>query len=251
MSDFATAGGHWYLPSGEPYYTMVGANGKERNVTLRDARKVGAVPSVTGIIRCAAAPQLERWKRNQVLLAALTLPAVPGETGDAFIARVEQDWQEQGRAAADRGTAIHAAVEKHYRGEQPDEALWDWVKATRDEIKAKCGDQDWSAERSFACALGYGGKTDLHSPGWVLDVKGKEGDVRNQKLSLYDEHLMQLAAYRYGLGFPLAWCGIVFVGRDVPSAVLVEASVQDIEKGWLMFKSLLNYWQVKNGHKPI
>ena len=91
MSDFATAGGHWYLPDGAPYYTLIGANGKERAVTLRDARKVMARPSVTGIIRCAAAPQLEKWKRNQVLLAALTLPHRPDESEQAWLERVEQD----------------------------------------------------------------------------------------------------------------------------------------------------------------
>lgn len=31
--------GHWYSKEGEPKYTIIGANGKERNTTLRDAKK--------------------------------------------------------------------------------------------------------------------------------------------------------------------------------------------------------------------
>ena len=31
--------GHWYTQEGEPMYTVIGANGKERNTTLRDAKK--------------------------------------------------------------------------------------------------------------------------------------------------------------------------------------------------------------------
>ena len=31
--------GHWYTQTGEPMYTVIGANGKERNTTLRDAKK--------------------------------------------------------------------------------------------------------------------------------------------------------------------------------------------------------------------
>ncbi len=255
MSDFATAGGHWYAPDGSPAYTIVGANGKERPTTLRDARKLGLLPSVTGIIRMAAAPALERWKRNQVLMSAMTLPAVAGESSDAFIARVEQDWQEQGRAAADRGTAIHGAIERHYRGEPPDEDFWPWVKAAKLAIADGCGlgsyeASYWSAERSFASRIGYGGKTDLHSSVWTIDVKSKDGDPTEDVPKLYDEHLMQLAAYRVGLGTPLARCGILFVGRDAPKAQFVEATAEDLQQGWKMFAALLDFWCAKNGYRP-
>ena len=250
MSDFATAGGHWYKQDGSPFYTIIGKNGKERPVTLRDARPVGAVPSVTGIIRCAAAPQLEKWKRNQILLSALTLPHFPDETEDAWLARVEQDWQEQGKTAAERGTAIHAAIEQHYRGERPSEDLWDWVVKTKTEIDGTCGKWDWSAERSFASPLGYGGKTDLHCLQWVIDVKTKDGDVTQDKMTTYDEHAMQAAAYRHGLGYQNARCAILFVGRDVPSAQLVELSEENLSQGWAMFKALLAYWQAKNKYAP-
>ena len=52
---------------------LVGANGKERNTTLRDARQHGYVPSVTTIIGMAAKPSLENWKINQALNSAITL----------------------------------------------------------------------------------------------------------------------------------------------------------------------------------
>ena len=51
---FKSESGHWYTQEGEPMYTIVGANGKERNTTLRDAKKEGFVPSVTTIIGIAA-----------------------------------------------------------------------------------------------------------------------------------------------------------------------------------------------------
>jgi len=51
--------GHWYRRSdGSPQYTIVGKNGKERDTTLRDAREHNLVPSVTTIMRIAAAPGL-------------------------------------------------------------------------------------------------------------------------------------------------------------------------------------------------
>ena len=36
--------GHWYTQEGDPMYTVIGANGKERNTTLRDAKKDNLVP---------------------------------------------------------------------------------------------------------------------------------------------------------------------------------------------------------------
>lgn len=247
MSDFATAAGHWYDPSGQPRYTITGKNGKERNTTLRDAREYGYVPSVTTIIRMAAAPALEKWKRDQVLMAALTLPRKDGEGEREWLARVEQDWQAAGRQAADRGTRIHAGVEKHYRGEPPDEEVWDWVKVARDALDTHCGPQEWSAERSFAHPMGYGGKTDLHSSEWVIDIKTKDGPLKSD---LYDEHSMQLAAYRRGLGVDRARCGILFIDRATPAALFAPTDDDAMTGALAMFDALLAFWQAKTGYYP-
>ncbi len=247
MSDFATSGGHWYREDGTPCYTIVGKNGKERNTTLRDARELGLVPSVTTIIRTAAAPALEKWKRGQVLMAALTLPRRIDESESAWLERVERDWQEQGRAAADKGTAIHGALERYYRGEAPDEEYWDWVKVCRNVIENTCGhDNLWSTERSFAHPLGYGGKLDLHSRNWLLDAKTKDGI---ETADVYDEHLMQLAAYKRGAGLNEARCGILFIDRLTAAARIVLVPEWDIARGLAMFDSLLAFWQSKNRYR--
>ena len=59
-SKYKSEAGHWYTRDGEPMYTIIGANGKERNTTLRDAKKEGFVPSVTTILGMVAKPSLER-----------------------------------------------------------------------------------------------------------------------------------------------------------------------------------------------
>src|SRR5690349_12080652 len=38
---------HWYTRSGEPMYTVTAKDGSQRKTDLRDARKLGLVPSVT------------------------------------------------------------------------------------------------------------------------------------------------------------------------------------------------------------
>ena len=237
---------HWYTRSGDPAYTVKGSNGT-RSTTLKDARKLNLVPSVTSILNVAAKPALEIWKQRQLLLAALTLPKIDSESEDEYIDRIIRDSKEEGKAAADAGTEIHASIEAFYKGETIGHLTH--VKATVDALLREFGRQSWVAEKSFAHELGFGGKCDLHCPDAVVDIKTKEfGDP--SKVEAYDEHIMQLAAYRMGLGVPEARCANVFVSRSVPGLVkVIEHSQEDIQKGWEMFTHLLNYWQLSKGYK--
>ena len=103
---------HWYLPDRSPFHEVERTDGKGlRSVTLRDARKVGAFPSVTNVLSVLAKPALDAWKQEQAILAALTLPRLDGESEDDFARRVVADMSAQVTKAADLGTAIHAACE--------------------------------------------------------------------------------------------------------------------------------------------
>lgn len=126
---------HWYAPDGSPAYTVRGKNGKERNTTLRDARELGLVPSVTTIIKCAAAPGLEAWKQQQVLHAALTLPRIEGEPEKDYLERIMRDSQEQARKAAERGTEIHAAIQEYF-SDKPYVSVSPHVLAVVEELNA-------------------------------------------------------------------------------------------------------------------
>lgn len=242
---------HWYARNGEPCYEMQGKTGM-RPTTLRDARKLGLLPSVTTIIKCAAAPALEIWKQNQVMLAALTLTRLPGESDESFCQRVIQDSQEQARKARDKGTEIHAAVQGHFENEPPHPDYWPHVKGTLEVLAANCGEQKWIAEKSFAHFLGFGGKTDLHSPEWVLDFKTKEfSPEQAPTLKTWDDHAMQLAAYQRGLNVPGSRCGIVYVSTTHPGLCrLIEIDESDLEKGWYMFEALLKFWKARCGYFP-
>ncbi len=246
MADFASEGGHYYMPDGSPFYTIVGKNGKERPVTLRDARPVGAVPSVTGILKCADKPALTQYFVKQAVMASLTLPRNTGESDDDYIKRILTDSRQEGADARDVGTEIHGAVERCDMIGQ----YANWVVAVDMRLKETIDLHlhEFSPEKSFAHPLGYGGKVDLHCDEWVIDVKTKSGPAGGRKL--WDEELMQLAAYRVGLGLPAARCAILHVDRDNPTAELLEAAEADLERGWSMFRALLAYWQAKNNYRP-
>lgn len=248
--------GHWYERDGKPAYTVTAKNGQNRATTLRDARTLSLVPSVTTILNIAAKPGLDTWKQQQVLLAALTLPRQENESEQQWLERVMQDSKTTGKIAAERGTSLHAIVEGYFADNSsvPSEYV-DMCRTVQATLDAHFGPQNWKSEKSFAHEIGYGGKVDLHSDNIVVDIKTKEGSL--DKVDVYAEHGMQLAAYREGFKMPMAYCANLFIGYKVVDGKvvfdgqvkLIEHSQSDLNRYWNMFKCLLAFWQLKNNYK--
>lgn len=235
--------GHWYNRLGEPAYFVESAKGAQRPTTLADARKLNLLPSVTTILAAAARPGLEAWKQQQLLLAALTLPPREGESLDAFAERAIADARRQSNDARDRGTEIHARVQQGFEGGPGNESYLEVKRA----LDGAFGTQPWVSEKSFAHKLGYGGKVDLHCPKFVVDIKTKPFE-KGDDIQPFDDNLMQLAAYRVGLGFEHANCANVFVSTAVSGLVTIHHwRPSDLERGWQMFEALLNFWYAKTG----
>lgn len=128
----------------EACYTMPKKDGSGmKDTTLREARELGLLPSVTSILRVMAQPGLERYKLGQVIYSAMTLPreredcttwehrvhatlmgmeSIDGlrhaydnppryiESDDAFAKRVVEDSEAQAAKAAEFGTRIHDVI---------------------------------------------------------------------------------------------------------------------------------------------
>lgn len=233
---------HWYNKDGSTQYTVIGANGKERATTLRDAKKMDLVPSVTTILNVAAKPGLTNWLQQQVLLAALTLPRADGEPEESWLERVMQDSKSTGKDAADRGTHMHNQIEDYFTGKDRAQDN-EYAINTYEAVNKEFGLQAWECERSFASDLGFGGKVDLSAQGIVIDFKTK--DKVDDKTDVYDEHLMQLAAYRVGLGMPFATCANVFVD-PAGNVKIITHTEKEMKKAEHMFMSLLSFYRIKN-----
>ena len=252
MQENKSESGHWYTRDGEPAYTTIGANGKVRNTTLRDAKKLDLLPSVTTIIGVAAKPGLQTWLQNQAILAALTLPRKEGEEESEYLSRVLSDSKAQGREAADRGTYIHGILESFFDGMLL-ESVPQYCHAVEKELKVAFGNRLWIPEKSGSHELGFAGKVDLCAKGdkvkgippVVVDFKTKETPL--EKVVPYEDHIMQLAAYRELLGFSDARCAIVFVNGLTNEAKLCEISEEELQKGLKCFFHLLRFYQIKSG----
>jgi hypothetical protein len=245
----AQEGGHWYAKDGTPAYTVTAKNGEQRSTTLRDAKKMGLLPSVTTIMKAAASPGLEAWKLNQMMLAALTLPRAEGEGEESFIKRIQADSKDQARKAAERGTQVHTAIEQFFDGQINANDL-PYLEPVYKAVNDTFGNLMWAVEKSFATESGFAGKIDLHSmdgDGVVVDFKTKEFTSDTlEKVAGFDENVMQLSAYRTGLKKPNARCANVFVSVTEPGLVVVkEWTQEELARGWAMFDALKTFYYAK------
>jgi hypothetical protein len=230
-------------------YTVTAKNGEQRSTTLRDAKKMGLLPSVTTIMKAAASPGLEAWKLNQMMLAALTLPRGEGEGEESFIKRIQADSKEHARKAAERGTQVHTAIEQFFDGHINADDL-PYLEPVYKAVNDTFGNLVWAVEKSFATESGFAGKVDIHSrdgEGVVADFKTKEFTKDTlEKVAGFDENVMQLAAYRYGLNLPKARCANIFVSVTEPGLVVVkEWTQEELARGWAMFDALKTFYYAK------
>jgi hypothetical protein len=229
---------------------LIGKNGNERNVNIKDARIVKAVPSVTLITSVADKPGLRQYFDRQMYDAAYTTPRPKGMTDEEHFAECQKWAKEHAELARTSGTELHGAIEQYIQG-QPS-LLWSpHIAEIEAQLLALGIDLTQGiAEHSFASPLGYGGKTDYvcKDPEVILDFKSKK--VIDPKVKAYDENLMQLAAYSRGLSMPDARCLNVFIGTDDRKCLILEYTPEDLQKAWAMFQALLTFWQLKNSYVP-
>ena len=248
-TEHLSGAGHWYDYKGDAQYTIIGKNGKERPTTLRDARKLFYVPSVTGIIGVAAKPGLENWKIDQGISAALTLERLANENDYEFLARVKSDSKEQGMKAAEIGTIIHAQIEQGFQGKRETKPYLA-VRKLLDELYP---DETWIAEGSFCHTLGYGGKIDLYSEsGIFIDFKTKD-NLEGKKASslVYDEHGMQLSSYALGIGIVHPTRVSIIIDRSNTELIVSHIWHPGTHARHLaMFNSLLTYWKLLKNYDP-
>ncbi len=272
---------HWYALDGTPTYTIKGANGKERDTTLRDARKLKLVPSVTTVMGVQDKPNLLIWKMNQLLDAAVANPYHPlvGDEQECR-AKVLKQSNEVTKKAAENGTLIHDTLEQCIKEDMISckKSIIDVIEPVMCFLKDNFDGFEWVAEDSFAHPLGFGGKIDLYGvknkgkaseQRMVLDFKTKNKDSDGmEKMKAYDDHHLQTAAYVKGLEDTKEiflrnkldyskWKRYnLFIGYDVNKkgvftfTGLKLTESKDFEREWGMFEKLLEFWKLKNSYNP-
>ena len=248
--------GHWYTKDGEPMHWIEGANGKMRDTTLRDARKLNLRPSVTEIINTIDKPALTRWKLKQVTAACYNNDSPAGlyfpEYDDYHSEMMNRAFADS-TDARDRGSEIHDAMERWFKLEPAIEGdIFDIADAACHEIVKFTGTDKFTSEQTVS-GDGYGGMVDLHNDEFLIDFKTKDIDDPTKKMA-WDEQAMQLAAYDEALGLHEGSprrCINVFIDSTKPGLVVIhEWKPEEIKLAWQKFKLLVKYWQITKGYVP-
>ena len=244
---------HWYCAvTGEPRYTTIGKNGKERNTTLRDAKANPGtlVPSVSTINGQLSKDGLNTWLQGEAVKAAMENPRGLQEEEKDYIARILELAKKKSQDAMARGTTIHDWIESFYNNEFIPESP-SYVITVDKAITAHFGAQLWIPEQSLVNSQeGYGGKCDLYCKpsvgfgGVVIDFKSTEKSPA--ELTPYIDNTLQLAAYREVLA-PSARCANVYINGDTGEVAIYEHKEQDLRDAYEMFLSLLKIYKLKTG----
>ena len=259
------SGSHWYSLDGQPCHTVPTKDGGDkRNTTLRDARKLNLLPSVTNIIGILDKPQLTKWKMREVAKAAIAIPGPQGEEPvERFADRAIEAAMSQVGEAADLGSRIHAAIENLMRGsaEEPSEELKPYVKPVLDWMR-QVGVKVTHSEIVLVNAVhGFAGRVDaLFTWGdgfgkmGICDFKTKKTKP-DEKVEAYDEHTLQLAAYaatHYGpehLQHVVA--ANLFISSTEPGRLeVVKHDKAKLVAAYEAFTQMCAVWRFRKGYDP-
>lgn len=125
-------GNHWYDCRGE--------HKPRHDADLRVARKEGLYPSVTTIDKAVFKNDfLDKWKIEQIVLAAASTYKQPHESDDQYCQRIYDMSLDKPRDAADFGTRIHDAIERYPASPAPELLPWfnkyhEWHTANVDAV---------------------------------------------------------------------------------------------------------------------
>jgi len=240
---------HWYYPDSRPCYEVPYADPSKgmRPTTLRDAKKLGLLPSVTTCLRVLDKPALNSWKIEMAVLAVLTTPKLADEPLDAFIKRVLSVDKEQDAEAAkarELGTQIHDALELALGNWPYEESFAPYVLPVLDALKPM---GKVLATEKIMVGEGYAGRIDAILDGNEITVVDFKTTKTLPKESWW-EHQLQTAAYCAALGNTgnkrIKSCNIYI---DTINAGKIFVSVQeDWGKAFEAFDHVLSYWKITN-----
>lgn len=244
---------HWYTPDGTACHEVLRADGSGmRPTTLRDARKLGLLPSVTTILKVLHKQALVEWLISTACLSVLTAPKLEGEDLDSFVKRVlttEKQQDQEAQKARDLGTNIHAAIEIELNGGVCALELEHFVGPAMDLIKTL---GTVRATEKIVVGDGYAGKLDCIVENNYLVVLDFKSCKKLPKESFW-EHQMQTAAYAAALGnagTQQIKTANIYISTTEPGQTML--CIQDEwQKAAHAFHHMVRYWHISNDYDPI
>ena len=248
--------GHWYDAEGRSAHVILGKNGKERNTTVADARKMGLLPSVTSIQGILHKEQLVSWRIEQAIMSALTLPKEENETLEDYARRVVKDSKEATTKAANHGTRMHEQAENILMGRAvcKDEDLQPYIETFRKWSEENVEKTHW-CERSLVGA-GYAGRCDAYVKlkgigDAIIDLKNRKVNKKYNTPPFYPHDGQQLWAYRNASENPKCACVSVVLASNDPEYIEHHQWDEDeLYQAGIAFCAMQKVWAWVKGYTP-
>lgn len=257
---------HWYHRNGVPCHTVPTADGKGvRSVNLRWDRHLNLLPSSTNIISVKAKPSLDKYKIEQALMAAVTLPRLDGEGEDAFMERVVVDMESHMRAAAEFGTKIHKYCEQFHLGNNiEDPGLEPYVADYKRWFAENVKEVIWVEKVLVNEKVGYAGTadtllllkddrkalSDLKTQGIKSRVTKTKGTIKNEP-AFYETWEYQLVSYGKCLAIePDAYISAVIDSLAPGPCHVYEWPLAGRRTAWRAYLACHYLWCVDRSYFP-
>ncbi len=251
---------HWYHADGTPCHRLPRSRGDGlRPTTLRDARRLKLFPSVTSILNIFSKPQLDKWKMRQVALASMRLDRTDAESDDYFADRIIDEAFEQVEQAADLGTRIHDAIEKHYEGDPVPDDLVTYIAPVLKWQEEKQLEFIEREKRLVNHKHGFAGTMDVACRYGTEGIGAIDFKTRKTKPGIavtpYDGQAMQIAAYGATYwgeeNLPRLFGANVYISTTEPGRLEVSTyTPQQLMAEWEVFKMACTIWRHTKNYDP-
>lgn len=245
---------HWYVRNAS------GGLDEAHSLGIKDARKAGAFISPTTVIQeVRATPfHLERWKRQQLVLACVDFPKWNTEEQEKYYDRVNEASYRKSDEATAFGIRVHS-VAQHYPNRQLDPALEPWYERLHEWFQKNVKEDLTQEERIADYDIGVAGTLDrtivrlIDDDIAVLDWKTQGikdrvyyGETWPQQLGFYAN------AKRKQLSLPRnPRCINIVIDSTAPNPCITkEWSHEEINEAYKDFLCEVWLWSRDNRHWP-
>jgi hypothetical protein len=241
----------------EPRHFVTDKNGNLRSSTLRDFRtmhKDGRIvrPSVSTIISSLDKPQLLNWKIDQHLQTAYEFDMDAGIEGftlqkDEYLSRIKSMTKDRMDIAPTAGTNFHSLLNDRINNvKSGTHAESEIIDNVFDTLESNTGYSaiSWIGETNFITDR-YAGQIDCHNNHYLIDFKTKNSGGFKRGKMVYDDHVIQLAAYRAGIS-STANCANLFIDLQTGETDLHFHKESELDRGLKIFNACTDIWYLKN-----
>ena len=239
---------HWYDRDGKAHH----------DAGLREARKLGLLPSPTTIMGVLNQPGLTAWKQNNILKAALDVTDAQKEGSDLdqLAKQVVEDLYQQNSQVTDRGTAIHLGAEQILKDEEWDTADQQLV-ALNEWAQSNVLDVRFTEEVLVNNERGYAGTMDAlieHREHGLIGIDYKSQNCKQNakgdyKPAYYKTWPLQGAAYRECIDRELPFMSVV-VNKNGPEIFEKRWDDEVVDKAFDAFLNLHAIWCWEKNYYP-